>query len=147
MPEGKWIPLLMPTAPVILVVLQGRKLCKQVFMCTSFGVPQLHQLMLCQILCYSMKCECRETSSWKKTFLLFLSCFSCARCPLLLACTSPRACAKLGPPFCHRHLQLKMLVPSLCSVSALWLVPGEGRNLLGCLVKLPLAKFGLWVGS
>lgn len=36
MPEGEWIPLLTPTA-VILVILQGRKLCEQVFMCTWLG--------------------------------------------------------------------------------------------------------------
>lgn len=51
MPKGEWIPLLAPAVPVVLVVLQGRKLCKQVFLCMWFGAPQLHQLLLCWAEC------------------------------------------------------------------------------------------------
>lgn len=51
MPEGKWIPLLIPAAPVLLVVLQDRKLCEQ-----EFSIHDLESLSFprsgCARLCY-----------------------------------------------------------------------------------------------
>lgn len=84
MPEGKWIPLSIPAAPVILVVLQDGNLCEQelsVHDSESLSFTHSGCARLWYLNAHSVKCQCRKTSSWKKTFLLLLVLFSHVRCP------------------------------------------------------------------
>lgn len=129
--------------PVIIVVLQGRKLCKQVFVYMIWG-PLSFTGSCCARLYLIERTLNENASAGKLTagrkvppvpapFLL------CSLLAQVLGLVQNWSLSFAISTSSFRWL----LLSSLCPVHALWLVPGEWKNLLECLSRLPPAEFDL----
>lgn len=115
MPEEKWVPLLILTVTVIVIFLQGRKLCKQVFTVSSEHDLGSFIDSSCATLHVSWMDTPWNVSAGKLVAGRKLFSHSC--CPLFLPCKSPRARAKLEPQCCHFNLPFKMPACLSCLLS------------------------------